>query len=88
MEELTPGPVLSEAAEASLRPLSGLFESYPRKEGSKRGATFRVLEAPGNHSDLSPTKLSYHLTCFPGTTCLPHTNLGGWARWVMPIQFS
>lgn len=44
----------------------------------------RILEAPGNHSDLPPPEPSYHLTRAPGTICLPHPTLGGWVQLVLP----
>lgn len=54
---------------------------YSREEdGCKKDSVSRLKDAPGSHSDLFPTKLSYQLTGFLGIALLPQAPLGSWAQ--------
>lgn len=60
------------------------FQLWQRKDGSQRDSMFGLLEASGNHWDLSPTKTCYTPTCFLGIPLLLLAALGGWAQLVIP----
>lgn len=64
--------------------LDFFFQLWQRKDGSQRDSMFGLLEASGNHWDLSPTKTCYTPTCFLGIPLLLLAALGGWAQLVIP----
>lgn len=59
---------------AAGHPPSGALSYSRERLAPKRNSMFRLLEAPGSHSDASPPNI-YHLTCFLGTTFLLHAAL-------------
>ena len=60
------------------------FLQYSREKlALKRDSMYRLLEAPGNHSDPPPTKILYNLTCFLSITFLLRAAPGSGARLVI-----
>lgn len=63
------------------------FLQYSREKLALKGdSTYRFLEAPGNHSYLSPTKILYNLTCFLSITFPLRVAPRIWAQLVIPVS--
>lgn len=63
------------------------FLQYSREKLTLQGDfVYRFLEAPGNHSYLSPAKILYNLTCFLTITFLSCVAPRIWAQLVIVVS--